>query len=84
MLVEAGFTPLEAIRIGTLNGAQYLQRAEHIGSIEPNKDADLILVKGDPAAHIADIENVELVFQNGRGYDSVKLLAAVKGRYGLI
>jgi imidazolonepropionase-like amidohydrolase len=82
LLVEAGFTPLEAIRIGTLNGATYLGLAERIGSIATGKNADLIIVRGNPAADINDIEKVDTVFKDGVGYDSEKLLESVKGRYG--
>jgi imidazolonepropionase-like amidohydrolase len=82
LLVEAGFTPLEAIRIGTLNGATYLGLADRIGSIAAGKNADLFIVKGNPAATISDVENVILVFKDGVGYDSAKLLNSVKGRYG--
>jgi imidazolonepropionase-like amidohydrolase len=82
LLVTAGFTPLEAIRIGTLNGATYLGLADRIGSIAPGKHADLILVRGDPSTRIEDIENVEIVFKDGVGYDSAALLASVKGHYG--
>jgi imidazolonepropionase-like amidohydrolase len=82
LLVEAGFTPVEAIRIGTLNGATYLGLADRIGSIAPGKNADLILVKGNPGAKISDVENVVTVFKDGVGYDSAKLLRSVKGRYG--
>jgi hypothetical protein len=82
LLVEAGFTPTEAIRIATLNGATYLGLADRIGTIAPGKDADLMIVKGDPSKTIADIENVEIVFKDGVGYDSAKLLESVKGRYG--
>jgi cytosine/adenosine deaminase-related metal-dependent hydrolase len=82
LLVEAGFTPLEAIKIATLNGATYLGRADRIGSIAVGKNADLVVIKGDPSARIADIENVEIVFKDGLGYDRAKLLASVKGRYG--
>ena len=82
LLVEAGFTPLEAIRIGTLNGATFLGLADRIGSIAPGKNADLLIVKGNPAANINDVENVILVFKDGVGYDSAKLLKSVRGRYG--
>ena len=82
LLVEAGFSPVEAIRIGTLNGATYLGLADRIGSIAPGKNADLVIVKGNPAATIADIENVIVVFKDGVGYESRKLLESVKGRYG--
>jgi hypothetical protein len=82
LLVEAGFTPLEAIKIATLNGAAYLGLADRIGSIAPGKNADLVVVRGNPAANIADIEKVETVFKDGVGYDTAKLLDSVKGRYG--
>ena len=82
LLVEAGFTPIEAIRIATLNGATYLGLADRIGSIAPGKDADLMIVKGNPATTIADIENVVTVFKDGTGYDSAKLLDSVRDRYG--
>jgi imidazolonepropionase-like amidohydrolase len=82
LLVEAGFTPVEAIRIATYNGALYLGRQEHIGSIAVGKNADLVVVRGNPAARIEDIENVEVVFKDGTGYDPAELLAAVRGHYG--
>jgi imidazolonepropionase-like amidohydrolase len=82
LLVEAGFTPLEAIRIATLNGAKFLQRDDRIGSIAVGKNADIVVVKGDPAAHIEDIEHVEIVFKDGVGYDTRKLLDSVKDTYG--
>jgi imidazolonepropionase-like amidohydrolase len=82
LLVEAGFTPLQAIRIATLNGAIYLGRQDRIGSIAVGKNADLLVVKGDPAARIQDIENVEIVFKDGAGYDPSKLLDSVAGHYG--
>jgi imidazolonepropionase-like amidohydrolase len=82
LLVEAGFTPVQAIRIATLNGAIFLGRQDQIGSISVGKNADLVVMRGDPATRIADIENVEIVFKDGVGYDSKKLLDSVKGRYG--
>lgn len=82
LLVEAGFTPVQAIRIATLNGAIFLGRQEQIGSIAAGKNADLVVMKGDPATRIADIENVEIVFKDGAGYDTNKLVESVKGHYG--
>jgi imidazolonepropionase-like amidohydrolase len=82
LLVEAGFAPVQAIRIATLNGATFLGRQDQIGSISAGKNADLVVVKGDPATRIADIENVEIVFKDGAGYDTRKLLDSVKGHYG--
>ncbi|WP_435803781.1 amidohydrolase family protein [Sphingomonas echinoides] len=83
LLVDAGFSPLEAIKIGTLNGATYLGQANEIGSVTVGKRADLMIVKGDPSQRIQDIENVQLVFRDGIGFDSAKLLSSVKGLYGL-
>ena len=82
LLVEAGFSPAEAIRIATLNGAIYLGREKEIGSVAVGKNADLVVIKGDPSTRISDVENVEIVFKDGIGYDSQKLLNSVRGRYG--
>ena len=82
LLVEAGFTPVEAIRIATLNGAIFMHRQDHIGSVAVGKNADLVVVKGDPSVRIADIENVEVVFKDGAGYDTRKLLDSAQGHYG--
>ncbi|HEX5043133.1 MAG TPA: amidohydrolase family protein [Candidatus Polarisedimenticolaceae bacterium] len=82
LLVEGGFTPAEAIRVATLNGALYLGREKTIGSVEPGKNADLLVVRGDPGKTIAEIENVELVFKDGVAFDPAKLLESVQGRYG--
>nr|MBA3640936.1 amidohydrolase family protein [Acidobacteriota bacterium] len=83
LLAEAGFTPLEAIQIATLNGAKYLGREARIGSIAVGKQADLVVVNGNPAANIADIRNVETVFRKGVGFDPRKLIDSVSGRVGL-
>src|SRR5271163_1506459 len=82
LLVEAGFSPVEAIKIATLNGATYMGKQDQIGTIAAGKNADLVVIKGDPGSHISDIENVEIVFKDGIGYDSQKLIDSVKGRYG--
>lgn len=82
LLVQAGFTPVEAIRIATLNGAVYLGLDQQIGSIAAGKNADLMVIKGDPSTNIADIKNTEIVFKDGVGYDSAKLISSVRGRYG--
>jgi imidazolonepropionase-like amidohydrolase len=79
LLVEAGFTVPEAIRIATLNGAQYLGRNDRIGSIARAKQADLVIVRGDPEQRISSLEDVELVFKKGIGYDPAKLTDSVRG-----
>src|SRR5262249_52173538 len=83
LLVEAGFTPLEAITIGTLNGAKDLGRDARIGSTAVRKTTDSVGINGDPSTTIADIRNVETVFRQGIGFDPAKLIASVTGRVGL-
>jgi len=82
LLVEAGFTPVEAIHIATANGAQYLGDLDRVGTIAAGKQADLVVIKGDPSKKIDDIENVETVFKDGIGYDSGKLIESVRGVVG--
>jgi enamidase len=83
LLVATGLTPLEAIKVCTLNGATYLGRADRIGSIAVGKQADLVVIDGNPAATIADIRHVTLVFKQGVGYDPAKLIESVRGKVGL-
>ena len=83
LLVEAGFTPVEAIHIATFNGAQYLGESERTGTIAAGKQADLVVINGDPSNKIEDIENVETVFKDGIGYDSARLIESVRGVVGL-
>jgi hypothetical protein len=83
LLVEAGFTPVEAIQIATENGALYLGQQDRVGTLAPGKQADLVLIKGDPSRRIDEIENVETVFKAGIGYDSQKLIDSVRGQVGI-
>ena len=83
LLVDSGFTPLEAIRIATENGARYLGRDKSIGTIVAGKQADLVVLNGDPSATIADVRKVDIVFRQGVGYDPAKLIDSVRGRVGL-
>jgi enamidase len=83
LLVEEGFSPVQAISIATLNGAKYLGRDARIGSIVAGKQADLVVVLGDPARTIGDVRRVETVFKAGIGYDPQKLVESVKGQVGI-
>jgi imidazolonepropionase-like amidohydrolase len=82
LLVEAGFTPVEAIHIATQNGAEFLGQADHVGTIAAGKQADLVLIKGDPSHNIENIEKVDTVFKDGIGYDPAKLIESVRGVVG--
>jgi imidazolonepropionase-like amidohydrolase len=82
LLVEAGFTPEAAIRIMTLNGAAIVGESARLGSVVEGKVADLVVVRGDPAARPAAIHDVVSVFRDGVGFDSARLREAVRGRVG--
>jgi imidazolonepropionase-like amidohydrolase len=82
LLVEAGFTPVEAIRIATLNGALFLGEADRIGTLTAGKQADIVIIRGNPASNISDVRNVEIVFKDGVSYDSAKLITSVNGLVG--
>jgi imidazolonepropionase-like amidohydrolase len=83
LLVEAGFTVPEAIRIATLNAAIYMGKNSTIGSIAPGKRADLVVLGANPDLDIRNIEKVETVFKGGVGYDPAKLIESVTGLVGL-
>ena len=83
LLVEAGFTFSQAVKICSLNAAEYLGRDKEIGSIAEGKRADLVLINGDPEKQIKDVRNTEIVFKNGIGFDSKKLFESVNGKVGL-
>ena len=81
-MVKAGWTPLEVIKIATIDGATFLKADSVLGSIDVGKNADLLIVSGKPDQNIGDIRNVEIVFRNGIGYDSKALRERVKGLLG--
>ena len=83
LLVEAGFSPEEAIRIATLNGATFLGEDARIGTLAAGKQADIMVVRGNPATNIKDVRNVQLVFKDGVGYDPAKLLESIRGLVGV-
>ncbi|WP_415908217.1 amidohydrolase family protein [Oleiharenicola sp. Vm1] len=83
LLVEAGLTPVEAIQVATSNGAKLLKIDATVGSIEPGKAADLVVVNGDPTKAISDLRKTETVFKDGVGYDTRKILESVKGLVGI-
>src|SRR5437016_776606 len=83
LFIEAGFTPAQAIQIMTLNGAKILGVYAKTGSIERGKAADLVVLNGDLAADPSVIRSPTIVFKDGVGYDSAKLIASVQGRVGV-
>jgi cytosine/adenosine deaminase-related metal-dependent hydrolase len=83
LLIEAGFTPVQSIQILSANGAKILGAYDKFGSITAGKNADLVVIRGDPVAKPAEIRNVTIVFKEGVGYDSPKLIESIKGLVGL-
>jgi imidazolonepropionase-like amidohydrolase len=83
LLIEAGFTPVEAIKIMTLNGATVLGEDKRLGSVTQGKLADLVVIKGDPIARPAEIRNLAIVFKDGVGYNPAKLIEACRGLVGI-
>jgi imidazolonepropionase-like amidohydrolase len=83
LLIEAGFSPEEAVQVMTLNGARVLGVADRVGSLRPGMQADLVVLQGDLSQSPATIRNTVTVFKKGVGFDSAKLIASVKGLVGL-
>ena len=83
MLREAGFTPEAAIRIMTLNGARILGREREIGAITVGRQADLVLVQGNPAVNPQDLYRIVTVFRAGVGFDAQALRNAARGLVGV-
>lgn len=81
-MVKGGWTPLEVIKMATLDGADFLKAKDKIGSIEVGKSADLLIVNGKPDQKISDVKNVEIVFKKGIGYNSKQLREDAKGLVG--
>jgi imidazolonepropionase-like amidohydrolase len=83
LLVEAGFTSEEAIKIMTSNGAKILGFDNTLGTVRQGMQADLVVLGGDPVKTPSDIRNTEIVFRRGIGFDSAKLRESIRGLVGL-
>lgn len=70
LLVESGLTPMEAIIAGTLENARYFRIEDRLGSVEPGKLADLVLVEGDPLKDITNMRRIKRVMLNGRWHEA--------------
>jgi imidazolonepropionase-like amidohydrolase len=66
ILVEAGIPPLDIIKIATRNGAQVLGIENDVGTIEPGKQADMIILSGNPVDNISNTKKIEAVINNGQ------------------
>jgi imidazolonepropionase-like amidohydrolase len=82
LLVEAGFTPLQAIHIATQNGAKFLGVDGEAGTLATGKQADLLLISGNPDEDIRQLDKIDLVFKGGVAFDSKMLRSSLKGVIG--
>ncbi len=83
LFIVAGFDPGTAVQIMTLNGAKILGVDAELGSVEVGKRADLAVIDGDLDADPSRINHVTIVFKDGVGYDSAKLIESVNGMVGI-
>lgn len=77
LYVKAGLTPLEAIQAATITPARVMKLDNEVGTIEPGKRADLIVVDANPLGNIRNIRKVKYVIAQGRLFDSAKLWESV-------
>jgi imidazolonepropionase-like amidohydrolase len=82
VFVRIGIPPADAIKIATINGARAMNVGDKLGTIEPGKFADLMIIKGNPLEDIRNTRNVHHVMKSGVLYDSAKLLESVEGKIG--
>lgn len=83
MLREAGFAPAEAVQVLTLNGARILGIDAQVGAVTPGRQADLVVLDGDPVADPAAMYRVTTVFRGGVGFDAAALRRAARGLVGV-
>jgi len=82
LLMEAGLTLPQAIKVSTLNGATYLGRDKDVGSLVPGKRADLVIFDGMVSEDHAALKRILWTVKAGVGYDSAKIRAAYLGKVG--
>jgi imidazolonepropionase-like amidohydrolase len=73
LLVQAGIKPFDVLTIATHNGAVLLGKADSLGSVEPGKLADLLMLNADPTADIENVKKIAFVMKGGQIIDESKL-----------
>jgi imidazolonepropionase-like amidohydrolase len=81
-LVLAGIPPAAALKMATINAARAIRMSDQLGTIEPGKLADLVVVSGNPLADIRNTHNVRRVMVRGQLYDASQLLESARGTLG--
>jgi len=75
LLVDSGFTPLEVIEAATGTAATFLYRERDLGTLQPGRLADLVVLSGDPLRNIAEIRTIERVMAGGSWIDVARYRA---------
>jgi len=83
LFIEAGFSLTEAVKISTLDGAKFLERADKVGSLEVGKQADILIINGDLEADVSNIRKMEIVFKDGVGFNSPAIFKSMNGKVGM-
>jgi imidazolonepropionase-like amidohydrolase len=78
LLVEAGLTPLQAIQAATINAARMIGKQDELGTIEPGKHADALILDANPLSDIANIRRIYRVIKGGVAYDPAEILRATQ------
>lgn len=76
LLAEAGISPQDVLRVATHNGATALGLDDEVGTVEPGKRADMIVLRADPLVDIANTLSIEAVYKDGQRFHPGELLAA--------
>jgi len=84
LLVQAdGFTFPQAVKIMSLNAAQFEGRDKDIGSLSVGKRADIVVIDGDPMKDVSAVERMPLVFKGGVGYDTAAIFKSMRDQIGM-
>ena len=78
LLVEAGLTPLQALQAATINAARMIGKEKELGTVEPGKHADLLILDADPLADISNVRRIHRVIKGGVAYDPAEVLRATQ------
>lgn len=81
-MTHAGLPPVAVLKAATINGVRALGVDARLGSVQPGKLSDLVIVKGNPLADIKDARNVSLVIKDGSVYDPKALLRSAENGIG--
>jgi imidazolonepropionase-like amidohydrolase len=77
-LATAGLTPLRILQMATINAADFLGRTSTMGTLEPGKDADIVLLGADPVENVAHLHDIAGVIRSGRYYSPETLTSTIE------